>query len=160
MAPTLCPPGPCAQLAAGARAVRHAQRAALIHAATTSVAHPAGGASDGTCAGQLRIPLGASGIGPAAAAQPGHHRAGVSPSGPPSETSAWCRESGLALAARPWVGGHILVTTQTGLNSDGKHAPASRAGASVAPKKRCVALSAWLQGFAPKETAAQSPCAG
>ena len=100
------------------------------------------------------IPLGASGIGPAAAAQPGQHSAGLNLSGPHEETSAWCRAVALALAARPWVGGHILVTTQTGLNSDGKHAPASRAGTSVALAQRCVALPAWLQGFSTKETAA------
>ena len=81
----------------------------------------------------------ASGIGPAAAAQPGQHSAGVTPSGPHEETPAWCRVVALALAARPWVGGHSLVTAQTGLISNAKHAPASRAGTSVALAQNCVA---------------------
>ena len=93
-----------------------------------------------------------SGIGLAAADQPGQHSAGVTPSGPHEETYAWCRVVALALAARPWVGGHSLVTTQTGLNSDAKHAPASRAGTSVALAQNCVASVKCVRFFRSKNS--------
>ena len=51
---------------------------------------------------------------------------------------------GWALAARPWVGGHVLGTTKTGLISHPNPAPASRAGTSVAPEQSCAAFPTWI----------------
>jgi hypothetical protein len=118
--------------------VRHVRRAAWTHAATTSAARPAGWASDGTLVGQVALPR-AREINSAAGAQPGGNSARAAHFGEPYDTCAECGAVGLALAARPWVGGHILVTTQTRLNSD-VQAPASRAGTSVAPAQSSVAL--------------------
>ena len=126
--------------------MRHAWRAAWTHAATTSAARPAGGASDGTLVGQVALPR-AREINPAAGAQPVGDRARAAPFGKSSEAFVGCGAVSLALAARPWVGGHILVTTHTGLNSDAIQAPASRAGTSVAPTQSSVALPKFFRVF-------------
>ena len=109
--------------------------------------------------GSRSLPLGASGIGPAAAAQPGQHSAGATPSGPHEEISAWCRVVALALAARPRVGGHSLVTTQTRLNSDAALVPAHRAQAPALRSLTNVSHFRSACGFLQK-TAATLPCAG
>ena len=69
-------------MAVGARAVRHARCAAWTHAATTSAARSAGGASDGTLVGQEALPR-AREINPAAGAQPGGDLARAAPSRKP-----------------------------------------------------------------------------
>ena len=79
----------------------------------------------------------ASGIGPAAAAKPGHHHAGVAPSGPPEETSA-CVRGTSARERGPSSGLRIVESLCSSRTKKEKRIPQS-SWISALPKK-CAEL--------------------